>query len=226
MLNALPDVTLSGENEGVLSALEDAHALYAKYTKYTSTPGGAWYGVQPKKFQSYLCSLVASMAPVAGDTRIRGFKEIRWRETLLPALKLLPKVRFVISYRVDVQAQAHSSWYGKQPEEKAVASLETKTRELIEQVRRTGHPYFLLPLESFSVRTFNELLGWLGFKHCWYTLLLHENGGPGGWEHDPRTRNPHLITGKCEFDPARWPSSSHTAHKEAEPPPPPAPRIG
>ena len=216
MLNRLPNVRLSGENNGVLSTLQAVNSRYSSNGAYASDdPSHPWYRVKPKTFQSYLCSLVASMAPHAGNEHIRGFKEIRWNASLAPALDLLPRVRFVLSYRLDVLPQTKSGYYKKMlaryNSSSAISLLQTRTQELLQAVQGTRCPYFLLPLESFSSRTFNELLAWLGFDDCRYTFVLHVENSDGGHKGDPRTRDPKLVEGKCEFAPSRWPSSSHTA---------------
>ena len=171
MMNQLPSVHLSGENNGVMANFQTLNAQYTgagrrNWTSYNPTE--PWYRVKPGTFQGYLCSVIASMAPHARDQSIRGFKEIRWKASLSPSIAMLPRVRFIVNYRLDLRQQARSGFFGHRSAATSavIEDLQINTTAMINAVQATGVPYFLLPLEAFSTTTFNELLHWLGIEDC------------------------------------------------------------
>lgn len=54
---------------------------------------------------------------------------------------------------------------------------------------------FDLPLESFSLAKFNELLKWLGFSGCSYRRVAHANNN--GTYKDGNNSN--LVNGTCTY---------------------------
>ncbi len=97
---------------------------------------------------------------------MHGFKEIRYAsESMLDFIeKAFPSARFVVNYRQNVTAQSASAWYKDSPESADI--LETETRTLLSWASRNQNRTFLLPLETFSVESFNELFKWLGYPQC------------------------------------------------------------
>jgi len=194
MVNQIPGVYVSGENNMILRSLSDFNkgvdswrnsfnASFAKRIK--SGHLGSWGHARINKtnvysdLQSLIWHTFAPPANMSGDIEVRGFKEIRWSPEHLSFLaQVCPCSRFILNFRNDLQAQ-HKSAFQKS---KSIDELEA-TQSLDVAVRSLNRPVFSLPLESFNVPEFNKLAAWMGVR-CNFNRVLHANGGMSGYEED------------------------------------------
>ena len=90
---------------------------------------------------------------------------------------LFPCARFVINYRRDLKKQARSAFYVKAK----AGVLQNRTELLLEWAQHHRGRCFDLPLEDFSVPTFDRLLAFLGrgLQACRFGNLVHANNHNG-----------------------------------------------
>ena len=90
---------------------------------------------------------------------------------------LFPCARFVINYRHDVEKQARSGFHAEDKD----GVLQNNTELLLEWAQHHRGRCFDLPLEDFSVPTFDRLLAFLGrgLQACRFGNLVHTNNYNG-----------------------------------------------
>lgn len=129
MLNALPGACVRGENENLLAPLARAwdvvlHSEQGAKMRQTGTlsvPSDPWYGYEAVTADAYGQALadtfLSSVLRPAPDTRISGFKEIRWHNdpVLFPVMldflrHFFPDPHFVFNIR-DHDAVCQSGWW-------------------------------------------------------------------------------------------------------------------
>lgn len=185
MLNTVPDISLSGEKGP--AACQSWSTLFSgasmPRTDIRLDKQGiltSWLGLQRYEDAAVraMCLWIKSFekppTPSAPSVTIHGFKEIR--ECYVPLLRrALPHAKFIISFRRDTVAQSRSSWYARQRNSTAFVD------QLLLSYRRDlqGVDTFELPLENFSVATFDRLLHWVGIDGCAYRYVLHDNENSG-----------------------------------------------
>lgn len=121
---------------------------------------------------------------------VRGFKEIRY--TSLEILRWLKQVfpcsKMVINIREpDALVESREKAFGHVNEGWARAVIQNLTDFHAE--RLAHNDTFWLPLESFSVDTFNAMAAWMGVGHCRFVSIA-KNRGQGSKN---RFRNPKHI---------------------------------
>ena len=221
MLNAVPQIQISGENYGMMNPL--AYVLtrhqaplsklkHLNFKGYSGSSRSPWYGVNGEEVRDSLCSVVLRLAPhdkTKHRPLIRGFKEVRWERSVLGAVALLPGVRFVVSYRRDTSGQAASGWHSWNGSARAAAGwaspnqgIDEATRAMLEAVNATGRPTFHLPLEDFSTAAFNQLLRWVGVTNCSFRGVVHEHSG-GGYSADAADPRSLIEQRSCHVARAR-----------------------
>ena len=165
----------------------------------------AWYHPDLNK-TSEICDLQRLTEDVIGldavePPRRRGFKEVRFSIDLLDAMisTVFPCARFIINIREDIQTQHHSQF----KKHLSLDELQHDNDALVTWASVHSNQSFVLPLEHFSVDSFNAVLRWLGIFGCSFTTVVHSNdhhsynGGP-----DPDT-NVLDDSNACLYDPVR-----------------------
>ena len=142
LLNALPGALVRGENENLLAPLARAWDILRAsqqradmlINERVTGPHHPWYGFEaalPESFGADLALAFArSLLRPARDTRIAGFKEIRWHNdpALFPVMldflrAFFPGVRIVFNLR-DHAAVCRSGWWKTMPPEAVRRSLQ------------------------------------------------------------------------------------------------------
>lgn len=176
LLNAIPGYLIRGENRGVLyrlhqyhSALETARAEFARTEALTSRD--AWYGIDGYSSSAATARMRALMVDTllkpAPDTRVTGFKEIRWfyrdwDRYLAFVREVFPGARFVINTR-DHEAVANSRWWGNQPKRKVLARLGRYEKQLAAMAEVLGDAAFRIHYDDYvgDPSVLADLFGWL-----------------------------------------------------------------
>lgn len=178
MINQLPGVVVTGEHHGQLLELRKFHE---KLDKTAKMHGPAWTPqLERRRFACWVHLWYAN---------VTGFKEIRYNsaDMLEFIARVFPTARFVLTYRMkkDAQLRSRKAAPGFKPN---AAALEAETQALLQFHERRPDSTFLLPLERFSLATFNSLFAFLGFPHCKALRVAHTNKN-GGYGDDHRSRN-------------------------------------
>lgn len=191
MLNAIPGVLVTGENDGYITKIGAAYkTLTSEPRQFFEKPYSAWWRTT-RSYDHLLCdiqwmarSLVGNVDP---DEKLNfvGWKEIRYTsvDDLNVITKLFPCAKFVINYRHDVDSQSKSGFYALRAGHTAVVNGLLRQNELYKRWATTLGPQrtFVLPLEEFGVPSFNRLLKWLGYSNCSFNAVIHSNiNGSGG----------------------------------------------
>lgn len=143
VLDAIPGYVIRGENRGVLFRLYQYHqALVAARDEFSRPdslmPRDAWYGIDNYSASAAIARIRALMLDTLlkpeSDTRVVGFKEIRWfyedwRRYLAFVREVFPGARFVINTR-DHEAVADSKWWGNRPKERVLRRLARYEQQL------------------------------------------------------------------------------------------------
>jgi len=199
MLNTVPLIHLSGENDHLVYKLHKLHKdSLAAFGHADRGEGQSWYNqADPIGLHNALCAWVASLVPPRPGVVIRGFKEViqlshaSRRGTgggtasvgghFVRALgDAFPRARFIHSFRSpDPQLRSQRATFGFLPSAKmalpSAELLENRTRAVGQLLRETGRPVFDFSLEDFSTQRFNKLLSWLNVRGCHFTRVMHQN---------------------------------------------------
>lgn len=157
LLNSLPGYCIRGENQGVLYDLFKFHQkiLEARASHSTDaplTPRDAWYGIdeypEDIAFDRMRSLVVDSLLRPSHDTRVTGFKEIRWWmaqpiEYLDFIEAVFPGARFILNTR-NLDDVAKSSWYRSRPDARAdLEGVEQRLKDTIARRRdRAYHVHY------------------------------------------------------------------------------------
>ncbi|MEY8879915.1 sulfotransferase [Donghicola sp. XS_ASV15] len=159
MFNALPGYVLRGENNNILSSLVQSWEALRQFSPeqiarmkiagpLPSGPHQPWFGyegIDPDQFGQDLAQVFTQrvLRPDA-DTRVAGFKEIRWHqdpELFMPMLEFLkrfmPDARFIFNTRNHAQV-CRSGWWKTMPEAEVRAELEAA--EGLYRTWQAAHP--------------------------------------------------------------------------------------
>ena len=198
MLNLLPGVRISGENNDVMyrySKLVDDLNAVPNFKVGSNVKDGCWWHehIDTSSFACPAQELLKTINPPSldvqmtgnDDTIITGFKEIRWLQHeefegdiskfIDTYHNLFPCSRFIISIRNNVEEQAKSAFYGEG--EKSYSETVDYLQHLndihVELYSKLGaDKAFLLDMNEWSAPNgagkFDELAEWLGFKNCQY----------------------------------------------------------
>jgi Sulfotransferase family len=177
LLDAIPGYLIRGENRGVLyrlyqyhSALEKARNDYGRADALTSRD--SWYGIDEysgsvavARLRSMMLETLLKPAP---DTRVVGFKEIRWfyddwEEFLAFVQEMFPGARFVINTR-DHEAVANSQWWGKRPKGEVLELLAGYEKQLTAMADKLGDAAYRVHYDDYVADpgTLRGLFEWLG----------------------------------------------------------------
>jgi hypothetical protein len=134
MLNSLPGYLIRGENENLLAPLAQAWNMVRESEQGSkmresgriTTPQDPWFGYEGIYEQTFGQALARSFTETVlrpdDDTRVIGFKEIRWHTdpALFPAMltflrRFFPDARFIFNIR-DHDQVIRSGWWKHMPE--------------------------------------------------------------------------------------------------------------
>ena len=178
VLNSIPGYLIRGENRQVLRHLWELHQTVMRQKRTFSgwmNRGEAlpvshpFYGIDGypntahREFRRLALSLLLRPEP---DTRVTGFKEIRWADDdVLGYLQFLrnvfPDARFVINTR-DLDAVARSAWWAEDPDSRAV--LEKAEARLADIERELGTSAYHVRYDEYVADpgVLRGLFDWLG----------------------------------------------------------------
>jgi len=194
MLNAIPGFYIAGENYNIVEQLLE---VYGKANRIGWSSQGGPFQHAPVSELGVLCAMQLLTKELIGATslatsRAVGFKEIRWSKDELDfMLQAFPCAHFIVTTRIDVEAQSHSGFWPDKPD---ALTIIKEQKALLEQwqsnhIDRTTW----LPLEKFSVAEFNHMLQWLNVTGCKFASVCHSNHH-GSYTPDPQHA---IIKGSC-----------------------------
>ncbi len=225
MLNAVPSISITGENGGLLGKLNKLR--HDTMLLRQPDPYHAWHNMpNATALRAAVCQWLLALSPQP-SALVHGYKETRI-DSAAAVVRALPSARFVLSYRENATAQVRSigsirhwgSGPGVTPAQAARAETfkhdEGASSRAVHQLRTTlpKSATFSLPLERFDLAAFNALLRWLGVTGCHYMQVLHTNLQYLGDRHvahglktcsrsvgDPASP---LLSGACQLTPDAW----------------------
>lgn len=179
VLNDIPGYVLRGENGGVLHHLHDVHTRLASARDRfgpAALPAHPWYGVggydDAAAYAAIRGLVVDLMLRPGADTRVTGFKEIRWAglETAAgrdPGAHLdfvrsvFPGARFVVNTR-DLERAAVSGFWRDRPD--AQAQLRDADTVVRAQAERLGDAAYCVRYDDYVADpgVLAGLFDWLG----------------------------------------------------------------
>lgn len=182
MVNSIPNSFLSGETGGAIGFMHQlpyfsGNPWKKQFIFEKENIGPFEHRKVPQ--HALLCSLqnyfIDLIQPTAREAEFGyiGFKTIRVLSApLLDFMKeLFPCAKFLINYRNNITAQHFSKFQAKI----SVDTLKAETNEIKQWMNENRHATFDLPLEAFSVETFNSMLTWLGYQDCTFLRVVHAN---------------------------------------------------
>jgi hypothetical protein len=203
LLDSIPGYLIRGENRGALYHLYEFHAQllraqadFSMRRDLDSTD--AWYGIDgydQAQAMSQLRRLVLdTVLRPEPDTRVVGFKEIRWwqkdwRGYLTFLQELFPDARFVINTR-DHEAVSKSLWWGKRPKENVLRLLDRYEKRLNRIEDFLGPAAYRIHYDDYVADpgTLNGLFEWLGEPFDRETV-----DSVMGVNHSFKTRSPSTV---------------------------------
>lgn len=173
ILTSIPGYLIRGENGGAFYQLFQLHSGLAALREkhgHTAFVRNAWYGIGAyaddvaygalRRF-----ALTTLMRPEV-DTRVIGFKEIRWPEDDLGDYiaflrKVFPGARFIVNTR-DLQQVSQSKWWAKDPESPEI--LAATEQRLLALADELGDAAFRVHYNDYvdSPERLKPLFDWLG----------------------------------------------------------------
>jgi hypothetical protein len=147
ILSSIPGYLIRGENGGVAYQLYKFHATATKRSATKSgrwrSPQSAWFGIggypQQRALRELRHLLLTTVIRPEKDSRVVGFKEIRWlQEDLHEYVDFLravfPGARFVVNTR-NLDDVVASKWWAREPESRQVlAAAESRMLTLVERL--------------------------------------------------------------------------------------------
>jgi hypothetical protein len=178
LLNSLPGYLIRGENGNLLSLLFEYHrkalSLRSQWGKQGELDAShPWFGIDAypddvaiDRFRSLVVDTVLRPEP---DTRMTGYKEIRWYganldEYLTFLEKLFPGARFLLNTR-DHDQVLQSSWWAKAKD--ARGNLEGIERDLKKVLAKRADRAFHVHYNDYVAEPerLRELCEWLGEEY-------------------------------------------------------------
>jgi len=177
LLNAIPGYLIRGENRGVTYRLYQYHqALEAARDEFskreTLSSRDSWYGIDKYSASLAIAQMRALMLDTLlkpePDTRVIGFKEIRWfyddwKRYLAFVQELFPGARFVINTR-DHESVANSQWWGRHPKEEVLRRLAGYEKQLTAMQETLGDAAYRIHYDDYVAdpAALAGLFEWLG----------------------------------------------------------------
>jgi hypothetical protein len=177
LLNSIPGYLIRGENRAVLYRLYQFHAaLIAAQQDFSRrrslTSRDSWYGIDEYAASSAISRMRAlamdTLLRPQPDTRVVGFKEIRWwqkdwRGYLRLLQELFPGARFVINTR-DHADVADSLWWGKRDKDDVLTTLAGYEARLDDMAELLGRDAYRIHYDDYVAdpAVLMGLFDWLG----------------------------------------------------------------
>jgi hypothetical protein len=174
LLNSIPNWLIRGENGGIHLSLIDtvrtARESQKQFGGKERPPSHPWFGITEFELESFGRDLgeafVADILRPPPETRVVGFKEIRWNwknltQDLFVMQTLFPGSRFVLNTR-EPSAIAQSGWW--RDVENSHEWVSKRVRAIEQASRETGDESFLLRYEEYTANPSSliDLFSWLG----------------------------------------------------------------
>lgn len=175
ILNSIPGYDIHGENQAALHELFRYHATLDAARKRNTRPrelstASSWYGIDrydaERAVRDMRALVVRTLFRPRPDTRVVGFKEIRWMhrdwEDYLDFLtELFPGARFVINTRSH-ESVARSKWWAEAKD--PLAEIKAYEHRLDLMAERLGDACFRVHYDDYvdDVENLAPLYGWLG----------------------------------------------------------------
>ncbi|WP_051218305.1 sulfotransferase [Nocardioides insulae] len=174
ILNSIPGYLIRGENGGVTFDLYNFHTTLSKHANRADRQGASerphapWFGIdnyRPEEAKRGMRKLVEeSLLLPTPDTRVTGFKEIRWnKRDLVPYLRFLkdvfPGAKFVMNVR-DLEQVQQSEWW-KETDPAALRRFDARIRDAATQM---GEDAYLVSYDEYVAdpASLEGLFSWLG----------------------------------------------------------------
>lgn len=174
ILSSIPGYLVRGENGGVAYHLYRFHATasergVARRARWSS-PQSAWFGIgeypQELALREMRRLLLDTLIRPEGDSRVVGYKEIRWlHEDLHDYVDFLravfPGARFVVNTR-NLDDVVVSKWWAKDPQSRGV--LEDAEARMMQLLDRLGDDAFHVHYDDYASDPgrLRGLFEWLG----------------------------------------------------------------
>jgi hypothetical protein len=173
VINSAPGYLMRGENRDALHHLFLYHHVITKEAAEAGradTPRSAWFGIDEYASAAAMTGMrelvVGTLLRPKPDTKVVGFKEIRWwhkdwREYLDFLLELFPGVRFVVNTR-DHESVSKSKWWAEQKD--PLKTLESYERRLTDMADLLGDRAYRVHYDDYVAdhEVLRGLFDWLG----------------------------------------------------------------
>ena len=183
ILNSIPGYLIRGENRQVMRHLYDFHRTAWEERKGlrrrprrrgdepgTSSPVHPFYGLDAYPGRVALRGIrrlaLDTLLRPEPDTRVTGFKEIRWAEEDIAEYvawlrEVFPGARFVVNTR-DLTAVSGSKWWADHPG--ALEELQMRERRILGVAETLGDDAFHVHYDDYQddVEALAPLFAWLG----------------------------------------------------------------
>jgi hypothetical protein len=171
ILNALPGYLVRGENHNMVHSLFDYHRRgLDNAARQRRGPAHPWFGASgypaEVSLEEIRSLVVRTLLRPRPDTRVTGFKEIRWRGADLPAYvaflqEVFPGARFVVNTR-DLDAVSRSQWWAE--DERAPEKLERYEAGILEVAATLGEAAYRVHYDDYVAdpEALRGLFAWLG----------------------------------------------------------------
>ncbi|MEM7703684.1 MAG: sulfotransferase [Pseudomonadota bacterium] len=182
ILNAIEGYCIRGENDGatqrMVEAVEHMRATKERFAhKDDGTPQSPWYGVKDIECEEWgkavATAFTRHILRPEGDTRVTGFKEIRFTprhqsdEMFLATLDFLtsafPNARVIFNTR-SVAEIAQSGWWSRRDPKQVQKTIEASNARFRQGKTILGDRAFLIDYAQYNANPegFQPLLDWLG----------------------------------------------------------------
>lgn len=174
LLNAIPGYVIRGENAGTIESLHDNFRKIGDRQASTkgSDPTKPWFGLDDyspeQAAASYRRHLLEVLLKPEPDTRVTGFKEIRWWkrdlvETLEFTRTVFPGARFVLNTR-DVEDVIQSKWWARKDPAEARAQVQEYDARIERAHRELGDATYRVHYDDYVADpgVLAGMYAWLG----------------------------------------------------------------
>lgn len=177
ILNSIPGYLVRGENGGVLYQLYRFHTTVTakneamdKAGESSADPAHPWFGLHDYPVDVALAAqrrlAVETLLRPGPDTRVTGFKEVRWDQPDVVAYvaylrTLFPDARFLVNTR-NLADVARSKWWANRSDASEV--LEQAEQKLLDLLERLGDAGFRVHYDDYVAdpAALGPMFDWLG----------------------------------------------------------------
>ncbi len=173
LLNSIPGYLVRGENAGTMETLfENWKKVHERLDNKGADPRNPWFGIDlfsPEEaaasFRRHMLQVMLKPGP---DTRVTGFKEIRWwRHDIVEMLEftrtVFPGARFVLNTR-NAEDVIQSKWWAKKDPQAALAQVADYDARLVRAQEAFGDAAYTVRYDEFTAdpSVLRGLFEWLG----------------------------------------------------------------